>query len=156
MLNQLSRLSVEADGRYATTEELQFLKDYIQSLDLRLTAYEKISAAQTEIVERVETQVRATNPDLFRKGNRDVTATCKRDRFDVLRYSATALLSNDLDCLRDSFLLWYRTIIRVFQDREAAAVTYQVMQEVLKKYLTPQEAALISPIMGLNQVILGK
>ena len=155
MLNQLSRLSVEADGRYATSEELQFLKDYIQSLDLRLSAYEKISAAQTEIVE-VETQVRATNPDLFRKGNRDVTATCKRDRFDVLRYSATALLSNDLDCLRDSFLLWYRTIIRVFQDREAAAVTYQVMQEVLKKYLTPQEAALISPIMGLNQVILGK
>ena len=50
MLNQLSRLSVEADGRYATTEELQFLKDYIQSLDLRLSAYEKISAAQTEIV----------------------------------------------------------------------------------------------------------
>ena len=59
MLNQLSRLSVEADGRYATSEELQFLKDYIQSLDLRLSAYEKISAAQTEIVDLVETQVRA-------------------------------------------------------------------------------------------------
>lgn len=156
MLNQLSRLSVEADGRYATREELQFLKDYIQSLDLRLGAYEKISAAHTEIVNSVETQVRATNPDLFRKGTRDVTATCKRDRFDVLRYSAAAVLSNDLDCLRESFLLWYRTIIRVFQDQQAAAVSYQVMLEVLKKHLTPQEAALISPVMGLNQVILGK
>lgn len=156
MLNQLSRLSVEADGRYATSEELQFLKDYIQSLDLRLDAYEKISAAHAEIVNSVETQVRATNPDLFRKGNRDVTATCKRDRFDVLRYSAATVLSNDLDHLRESFLLWYRTIIRVFQDRQAAAISYQVMLEVLKKHLTPQEVALISPVMGLNQVILGK
>ena len=156
MLNQLSRLSVEADGRYATSEELQFLKDYIQSLDLRLDAYEKISAAHAEIVNSVETQVRATNPDLFRKGNRDVTATCKRDRFDVLRYSAATVLSNDLDHLRESFLLWYRTIVHAFQDEQAAHVTYQVMQEVLKKYLTPQEAALLSPIMGLNQVILGK
>lgn len=156
MLNQLARLSVEADGRYASSEELQFLKDYIQSLDLRLSAYVKIQAAQAEIVNQVETQVRATNPNLFKKGNRDVTPTCKRDRFDVLRYSTAALLSNDLDHLRESFLLWYRTIIHAFQDEQAAHVTYQVMQEVVKKYLTPQEAALLSPIMGLNQVILGK
>lgn len=79
MLNQLARLSVEADGRYASSEELQFLKDYIQSLDLRLSAYVKIQAAQAEIVEQVETQVKATNPNLFKKGNRDVTPTCQRD-----------------------------------------------------------------------------
>lgn len=156
MLNQLARLSVEADGRYASSEELQFLKDYIESFDLRVSAYLKISAAEAEIVHQVETQVHKTHPNLFRKGNRDVTSTCKRDRFDVLRYSAAALLSNDLDHLRESFLLWYRTIIHAFGDEQAAHVTYQVMQEVVKKYLTPQEAALLSPIMGLNQVILGK
>lgn len=156
MLNQLARLSVEADGRYASSEELQFLNDYIQSLDVRVSAYQKIQAAQAEIVNAVETQIRETNPNLYRKGNRDVAPTCKRDRFDVLRYSAATLLSNDLDHLRESFLLWYRTIIHAFQDEQAAGVTYKVMQEVLKKYLTPQEAALLSPIMGLNQVILGK
>lgn len=156
MLNQLARLSVEADGRYATTEELQFLRDYIQSLDHRLSAYKKIQAAETEIISQVDMKVQATNPNLFRKGNRDVTPTCKRDRIDVLRYSAAALLSSDLDCLRESFLLWYQTIISAFQDERASALTYQVMQEVVKQYLTPQEAALFSPIMGLNQVILGK
>lgn len=156
MLNQLARLSVEADGRYASSEELQFLKDYIQSLDLRVSAYRKIEAAQAEIVQQVETQILKTNPNIYYKGNRDLGETCRRDRFDVLRYSAAALLSNDLDHLRESFLLWYRTIIRAFGDVQAAEVTYKVMQEVLKKYLTPQEAALLSPIMGLNQVILGK
>lgn len=156
MLNHLARLSVEADGRYASSQELQCLKDYIQSLDLRVSAYKKIQAAEAEIINSVEAKMQATNPNLFRKGNRDVSHICKRDRIDVLRYSATALLSNDLDRLQQNFLLWYQTIIRAFQDGRAAGVSYQIMQEVVKKYLTSEEAALLSPILGLNQVILGK
>lgn len=156
MLNQLARLSVEADGRYASSEELQFLKDYIESLDLRVSAYKKIQAAEAEIISQVEAQIQATNANLFRKGNRDVTSICKRDRIDILRYSAAALLSNDLDHLRESLLLWYQTIVRAFQNERASYVTYQVMQEVVQKYLTPQEVALFSPILGLNQIILGK
>lgn len=156
MLSQLARLSVEADGRYATAEELQFLKDYIHSLDRRVSAYEKIQAAETEIIAQVEQKMQANYPNLFLKGKRNVAATCKRDRIDVLRYSAAALLSNDLDCLREGFLLWYQTIIRAFGDERASKVTYQIMQEVAKQYLTSEEAALFAPIMGLNQVILGK
>ena len=50
MLSQLARLTVEADGRYATSEELQFLKDYIESLDSRVSAYQKIQAAEAEVL----------------------------------------------------------------------------------------------------------
>jgi len=110
MLKQLARLSVEADGRYASAKELQFLKDYLQSLDQHVSAYEKIQAAEAEIISKVEESIRATDPHLFHKGSRDVTPTCKRDRVDVLRYSAAALLSNDLDRLREGLLLWYQTI----------------------------------------------
>lgn len=156
MLNQLSRLSLEADGRYASSQELQPLKDYIQSLDMRVSAYKKIQAAEAEIINSVEAKMQATNPNLFRKGNRDVTKVCKRDRIDVLRYSMAALLSNDLDRLQQNFLLWYQTIIRAHQDGKAAGVSYQIMQEVVKQYLTSEEAALLSPILGLNKVILGK
>ena len=154
MLKQLARLSIEADGRYATTQELQFLKDYLESLELRVSAYQKIQAAEAEIVSKVEAQMRAINPNLFSKGSRDFTPTCNRDRVYVLRYSAAALLLNDIDRLREGLLLWYKTIIRTFKDEEAAGLTYQVMQEVVKEYLTPQEAALLQPMLVLNQMLL--
>jgi hypothetical protein len=156
MLNQLARLTVQADGRYATREELQFLRDYIESLDLRVSAYQKIQAAETTILNQIETQAKATNPKIFYLGSRDGSATCNRDRVDILRNSAAAVLSNDLDHLRESVLLWYRTIIEAYQYEQAAKVNYRIMQEVVKKYLSPQEAALISAVLGLNQVILGK
>lgn len=156
MLKQLARLSVEADGRYATTDELQFLKDYVQSLELRVSAYEKIQSAEEEIISKVEEEIRATDPSLFRKGSRDMTMTCKRDRVHILRNSAAALLSNDLDRLREGLLIWYQTIVRSFQDQRPAGVTYQVMQKIVKQYLTPQEAALFDPILELNHILLGK
>lgn len=156
MLSQLARLSVEADGRYATSEELQFLTDYIESLEPRISAYQKIQAAETEILDRVEAKMQDANPNVFYKGNRDVKATCQRDRIHVLRKSAATILSSDLDRQRESFLLWYQTIIRAFQDEKAAGICYQIMQEVVKQYLTSEEAAMVSPILGLNQVILGK
>ena len=97
----------------------------------------------------------AADPNIFHKGNRDVTAICQRDRTHVLRKSAAVLLSNDRDHLQN-FLLWYQTIVNVFQDKKAAGLCYQIMQKVVKQHLTLQEAALISPILELNHVILGK
>ena len=155
MLSQLNRLTVKADGRYATSEELQFLKDYIQSFEQRINAYQKIQIAEAEILSQVEAKMLAANPNIFRKGNRNVTATCKRDRTHVLRRSAAILLTNDRDRLQN-FLLWYQTIVNVFQDKTAAGLCYQIMQEVVKQHLTPQEATLVSPILELNHVILGK
>lgn len=155
MFKQLARLSVEADGRYATSEELRFVKDYLQSLDQRVSAYNKIQAAEEEIINKVEEQIRERDSSLFCKGSRDVTSICRRDRVYVLRYSAATLLSNDLERLRENLLIWYQTIVRAFKDEQTAGVTYQVMQEIVKQYLTPQEVALFSPILELDRILLG-
>jgi hypothetical protein len=42
MFTNLERLSVEVDGRYATPEELDFLKSYFNTLKYRISAYQKI------------------------------------------------------------------------------------------------------------------
>ena len=52
MLTQFYRLKAAADGRYATPEELQFLKDYFKSFNLRLSAYQKIRAGEPEIIRK--------------------------------------------------------------------------------------------------------
>lgn len=156
MLSQLARLSTEADGRYATAEELQFLKDYFQSLNHRMSAYKKLQASEKEIIRQVEAQMQSIDPSLFRRGAQDVTEKCRGDIVQVLRHSAAALLINDTERLRDRLLLWLQNILGAVQVRNTATVTYDVMKKVLKQYLTAEEASLFFPILDMNRTLLGK
>jgi len=156
MLSQLASLSVEADGRYAAQSELQFLKDYFQSVNLRLSAYKKIQAAEKEIIRDVETKILSTNPTLFRVGSQDVTSKWRLDTVRVLRHSAAALLIDDSNRLRDRLLLWFQTILDSFQAKKSSEVTFQIMQDVIQRYLTAEEASLFVPILEMNRTILGK
>ena len=156
MLSQLARLSMEADGRYASAEELQFLKEYFQSLNHRMSAYKKIQASEKEIIRKVEEQMQSLDPSLFRRGSTDVTAKWRVDAVRVLRHSAAALLINDTERLRDRLLLWFQTILGAFQAKNSSGITYDVMKKVLKQYLTAEEANLFFPILEINRTILGK
>lgn len=156
MLKQLDRLSNETEGRYASSAELQFIKDYVNSVDTRISAYEKIQTAAAEIVDKVAEIRSAAEPELFAKVSQvDGTTVCRRDFTNILRHSAAALLFDDRDRMPENFLLWYKTIVKSFNYDRAAGVTYRVMQDVADEYLTPQEAALFNPILQLNQVVLG-
>jgi Phycobilisome protein len=156
MLSQLARLSMEADGRYASATELQFLKDYFQSFNHRMSAYKKIQAAEKEIIRQVEEQMQSIDPSLFRRGSQNVTAKCRADAVLVLRHSTTALLINDTERLRDRLLLWLQTILTPFHARNSSTVTYDVMKKVLKQYLTAEEISLFFPILEINSTLLGK
>jgi hypothetical protein len=154
MLKQLAQVSVEADGRYATAQELQFLKDYLQSVDQRISTYESVRDAAEKVVHQVEMQKRAINPNLFQMGTKDVTDICRRDLTNVLRITTAAMLMDDLDRLRDALLLWYRTIVRAFGYQDYAEVTYQVLQDTVKSHLAPEEADLMLPALRLVHSIL--
>ncbi len=157
MLKQLDRLSNETEGRYASSAELQFIKDYLNSVETRLSAYEKLQLVESEIVSKVAEIRSAEEPELFGKVSQvDGTSVCRRDFTNILRHSAAALLFDDRDRMPENFLLWYKTIVKSFNYDRAAGVTYRVMQDVTDEYLTPQESALFNPILQLNQVVLGQ
>ncbi|WP_449417216.1 phycobilisome protein [Phormidium nigroviride] len=156
MLSQLANLSVEADGRYAAQSELQFLKDYFQSLNLRLSAYQKIQAAEKEIIRDVETKILSASPDLLRRGSQDLTSKWRLDTVRVLRHSAAALLIDDRNRLRDRLLLWFQTILGSFQAKKTSEITFQIMQDAIKQYLTAEEASLFIPILEMNRSIFSK
>ena len=156
MLSQLTHLSVEADGRYATAGELQFLRNYIDSFEDRISAYEKIKDAEDKIIQEVASKMEKIDPTLFFKGSRDVSSTCKRDRVYILRHLALAVLLNDMDRLRDSLLLWYQTILRCFKNEQASEVTHQVLKEIVPQYLTPKETNLFVPVVDLSRSLLSK
>jgi hypothetical protein len=154
MLKQISRVSVAADGRYATATELQFLKDYFQTVEGRVAVYEKIREAEEEIVDRVEKKMRQLNPKIFMKGTQDVSALFRRDTRIVLRGAAVATLFDDLDRLRDGLLLWHRTIIKAIGVEDITQLTHQVLPEVIKELVNADELALIMPALQLNYSVL--
>jgi Phycobilisome protein len=156
MLSQLARLSTEADGRYATAEELQFLKDYFQSLNHRMSAYKKLQASEKDIIRQVEAQMQSIDPSLYRRGSQDLTEKCRGDGVRVLRHSAAALLINDTERLRDRLLLWLQSILGAVHSRNSSTVTYDVMKKVIKQYLTAEEVSLFFPILDINRTVLGK
>ncbi len=149
MLRQFSDLTLEADGRYAEDRELQFLESYFDSYETRLSAYLKIRDSAKEIVEKVREGKQKRNPEF-----QDYYATCKRDLIDLLRYSAAALLFDDLERLRTNMLLWFQTIARAYNFEDDNNDTYDVLLRVIPDFLTPEEAKLALPIFELNKVVL--
>jgi hypothetical protein len=154
MFKQLTRLSIDADGRYATDAELQFLQDYLDSAEERLTLYEKLRENEEQIIYRWEEAKQGFKEDLFHLGERDVTEICRRDITNVFRCSATAILFNDLDRLREGLLIWYQTIVRAYNYTQYAKVNYAIIQETIKEFLTEAEANLLMPALKLDHTIL--
>lgn len=155
MLKQLARLSVDVEGRYATDKELQFLEAYLESVKDRLSAYEKIRDNEEQIIAQWEAQKRSRNENLFELNGKDITEICRRDMTNMLRCSATFMLFDDLDRLQDGLLLWYKTIVKSFGYTKYAQINYQLIQDVIKLYLSAEEAALMLPVLQLDRAVLG-
>lgn len=154
MLNQLTRLSIEADGRYASDQEMQFLDNFFESVDLRVRCYEKIRDEEEKILDRTKAKMMTENSEIFARGSKDLSSIWRRDVMIILRCTGAAMLINDLDWLRDSILLWHRTIVNANKTQHISLATYNLMPEVLKECLTEEELGLILPILQLNQSIL--
>ena len=154
MLKQLEDLSLAAEGRYATARELQFIRDYIKTVDLRLSAYQKIRDAEDEILDRLEAKMRSMQSNIFQSNSKDVGSMYKRDTQKLLRSATAAMLIDDLDRLREHLLLWQRTIMTAFKVKHITAMAHTNMPEVIQQFLTPEEFESILPILQLNQAVL--
>lgn len=154
MLKQLEQLSMTAEGRYATAEELEFLQNYLSTVDLRISAYQKIRDAEAEIIEQLEAKLRQKMPNIFQGGTGDLSGSSKRDTKNILRNTLAAMLIGDLDRLREHILLWQRTIIKAFKVKHIATAVHTTMPEIIEQFLTPAEFAAIEPVLRLNQAIL--
>jgi Phycobilisome protein len=154
MLSQMQRLSLEAEGRYATDEELKFIPEYLKTYELRLQTYQKLQEIEATVIQQVYEKVQAKDPATFRNGNVDLSAKCKRDALMTWRYSAMTLLIDDQETLRERYLLWYQTMTRSCSGNGKSSAVYSMMQEVVKQYLTPPQSALINPILELSRRML--
>jgi hypothetical protein len=154
MLTKIKRLSVEVEGRHATADELRFLHDYLDGAGERLALYEKLQGTIDKLDRQIEIEIEALDPNIYRRGERDISAICKRDRQNALRCISIATLFDDLERLRDDFLVWDSIVVKAFQDGRAVNLTYQVMARVLENLLDADEYALISEALQLTRTTL--
>lgn len=155
MLSKLKQLGTDADGRYASDVELQFMDTYITSFDSRVEAYRCIKAAETAIVEAVLAKIQTSYPNLLLPKGQDMQGKWKQDTLRVLRHSAMTVLLDDPELLRQQFLYWFQTIMQAFGAQEACSITYLVMQDVVKDLLPKNIADLLCPILKINGDLLG-
>jgi len=154
MLSQLEQLSITAEGRYATPQELQPLKNYFPTVSVRLSAYQKIHECEAEIMEQLRLKMIEKQPHLTQLSSVNVKTLCGRDIKIVLRIAAAAMLIDDLNRVRENILLWQRTITKAFKIEDITALAYSTMPEIVEQFLTPEEFTLIKPILMLNQAVL--
>jgi hypothetical protein len=154
MFKQLSRLSLEAEGRYADAEELKFVENYLTSVDVRLSAYQKIRDKEITILEQIASQMREIAPNLFSVSDCDLSSFCMRDIKLILRCSAIAMLLDDLDSLREGLLLWHKTIVNSGNRQDHAKFAHQAVFEVMRQTLSTEEFKFLMPVLSLNQTIL--
>jgi Phycobilisome protein len=156
MFTNLERLSVEVDGRYATPEELDFLKSYFQTFKYRISAYQKIKKNESVIINQIQEKLEKINPDIFIQGSLNLKSKWRLDTIRVLRYSAMALLIDDPEYLQQRLLIWFSTILQAFKVQDLTQLTCQTMSNVIKGYLTPEENNLFLPLIELNSNTLCK
>ncbi|NJM48119.1 MAG: phycobilisome protein [Alkalinema sp. RU_4_3] len=151
MLSQMQRLSAEAEGRYATDEELRFLAEYLSSYELRLQTYQKLQQMEAGLLQKAYEKLVAQEPGMFRSGATDLTTKWKRDTVRILRFSVTALLINDLDSHQEKMLLWFQSIARAVNVQKSCNLTYTALQEIIRPHLTEPQANLFLPILEMNR-----
>ena len=115
MFVELERFSVEADARYASDDELDFINIYIQSFNIRRQTYLKLQALESEIIGQVYTKLRSLDPSLLKNGSEDISDKWKRDTLRVMRYVALTVLIDDPEYLKSQFLIWFQTIMQAFK-----------------------------------------
>ena len=156
MLSQLKQLTLDVDGRYASDAELEFLVAYAKTFPMRFKTYKTIQGLEDEIVQQASSTLQARHPQVFLQGGENLAVKWKRDTMRVLRYSAVAMLMDDPTTLRERFLLWFQTIMRAFGAQKSCDATYEIMQQIVKQKLQPDEAMLFCPILELNRQTLGQ
>ncbi len=155
MLTKLNQLTLETEGRYATDNELSFLDEYIDSLSVRIDTYQKIKDLETEIINQIQNDLHEINLDDVANHDLIDKSCCGRDAKIVLRHSACAVLIDDCERLRESLLLWHRTIIFAFRIDDFARIMFlELMPSVLADLLTEKEYDLMKPSLQLSESVL--
>ena len=149
MLTLIENVLDRADGSYIAPEDLQNLDRAIANWQQRRQTYDLIQAKENVILEQVMRQVQVASAELSAKLSGDRINKCNHDMAVVLRYSATAMLLQDEELLKDRLLYWMQNVMAALQKQRINDFLYKALLKSVRDNLPPENANLILPYLAI-------
>lgn len=151
MNTEITELVEQARARYLSTQELDLLADYIQSLPDRIDLYKLLRDREVEIMQTVadrsESELPSTALEDLEKAIMNLLL--------VMRYCAMGMLLNDQNFIKVRLLNWLEQIVAQYEQAHSLnAKLYKLLNQVLKQELSDQQLALMQPPIATAQLAL--
>lgn len=150
MIPKIQELINQAQDRYLASDELGLMESYVSSLPDRLKLYKLIRDREIDILQSVADQVPSEIPSITVE---DLEVGIK-NLILVLRYSSMAMLLNDENFLKERLLNWLEGIMSMRDMRRLNDTLYKLLNQVLRQQFSPNQLALLQPLITAAQVTL--
>jgi hypothetical protein len=150
MIPKIQELINQAQDRYLASDELGLMESYVSSLPDRLKLYKLIRDREIDILQSVADQVQSEIPSITVE---DLEVGIK-NLILVLRYSSMAMLLNDENFLKERLLNWLEGIMAMRDMHRLNDTLYKLLNQVLRQQFSPNQLALLQPLITAAQVTL--
>ncbi len=141
---------IDADGRYLNSQELYPLEQYIQSYQLRLETYKRLSEESEKLTVNTLRKFAQSYPELIRQHG----ARCKYDMGSVIRYIALSILRNDELFFKEQMMFWLDTILVAYKRSSHCTRVYDYLQKEVDAVLPTNCSSLVHPYIKIITVML--
>ncbi len=154
MLHRTAELIRKSEGCYLRDADLDAFTNYIEELPLRTQIYQRLQLLEGEVIRDVESKLRFKDASLFQVAGEDVSSKWKTDTIRTYRFIAKTVLLDDVEMLRQEYLLWMTTVMKAFGASDCCGETYALLERVLSSRLSSREAEHVLPVVRLVQQTL--
>jgi hypothetical protein len=154
MTSQLQTLARTAEGRYFHPDERQAMLAKAATLPSRFQAADQVQQHEEAIVQAVMEAMQQRYPESSAiKG--PALAKTQNDVQLVLRFSAQAMVLDDLRWLDEKVLFWLRTILAAGNfTPQFSRDCFTLLREQVEKNVSPESARLLQPYLNRNIEVL--
>jgi Phycobilisome protein len=147
---EIKAIIEQAHDRYLKAEDLGAFQAYINSLPDRLTLYRLLRDREISILQLVATQLEAVMPKVETKQLENGIKHLSL----VLRYSAMAMLMQDLELLNQRLLNWLSQVVGLQETQSLNQELFGLLSKNLGKELSRPQLELLSPFLSQAQATL--
>jgi hypothetical protein len=139
----LQELIYAADDHYLSDADLDRFQKTVQSLAERVETYEYIRDREVVILQPAADYLSEEFPNI----NSELLERAVIHWLSILRYSAMAMLFNNIEFLHHRILEWIPNLVEVYQLRDIEIALYRLLQVQLKSNLSPEQVRLLQPYL---------
>jgi hypothetical protein len=149
MNTEIKTLVYQAESRYLTPKELGLFAESVNSMAKRVNSYQLLRDREIKIIQavadQIEVQMPNANPKILELGIKNLIL--------VMRYLAMAIVTDNPALLKTRLLDW----LEQFTSNDMQSVNralYGLLNQTLKQELTPEQLALLQPLINTAQATL--